>query len=262
MDWERVQFQAAISDRVVFGNGALRGQYLRRGKQVRGFVDTMLTLEMALEWLERYREHSVICERLVSWMVHLCLQQFRVDILQAVRAEIKEEHRDEALTGKRPFSRDYFQEIMEDGCFLMRGNKTELKTPELVAHFLFDYGDGRERKHWEDRPFRKLNERAMTGIATRVSERRGSFSFRLWQYLFEFHWVLPYPCYNSLLQNAKVTQRRMWYSIAKDGDSSKWIWAKERWRDGQPPALPRYTQWSREEWERWLEERGGLQSNV
>lgn len=262
MDWERVQFQAAISDRVVFGNGALRGQYLRRGKQVRGFVDSMLTLEMALSWLERYRGHPMICERLISWLVHLCLQQFRVDILQAVQAEIKEAHRDEAVTGNRPFSRDYFQEIMQDGCFLMRGNKTELKTPELVAHFLFDYGDRRERKHWEDRPFRKLYERAFSGIATRVPERRASFSSRLWQYLFDFHWVLPYPCYNSLLQNAKVTQRRMWYSIARDDDSKKWIWAKDKWRGGQPSALPPYTQWSREEWERWLEERGGPPSDV
>ena len=143
----------------------------------------------------------MICRRVLSWVVHICLRQFRVDVLQAVKAEIREEHREEAIKGDRPFSREYFEEITADGCFLISGNKTEMKDPKDpkdLAHFLVYYNDGRIREHWKDRPFRKLYERARSGLGARMREWRTEFSQRFWTCLFEYHWVWPYPCYNAL----------------------------------------------------------------
>jgi hypothetical protein len=220
-------------------------------------MDMALALEVAMEWMERHRRNEVICQRVLSWMVHICLRQFRVDVLQAVKAEIREEHREQAIKGDRPFSREYFEEIMADGCFLISGNKTEMKDPRALAHFLFDSNDGRIRDHWEDRPFRKLYERARSGLGTRMREWQTEFSRRLWTCLFEYHWVWPYPCYNALLQTTKAPRRRMWYSVGVNATTKQWAWKQKKWTPGEPGQLPAYLQWEREEWERWMEERRG-----
>jgi hypothetical protein len=154
-------------------------------------------------------------------MVHICLRQFRVDVLQTVKAEIREEHREQAIKGDRPFSRAYFEEIMADGCFLISGNKMEMQDPKDLARFLFDYNDGRIRDHREDRPFLKLYERARSGLGARVREWRAEFSQRSWTFLFEYHWVWPYPCYNALLQTTKAPRRRMWYSVGVDATTKQ-----------------------------------------
>jgi len=53
-----------------------------------------------------------------------------------VKVEIREEHQEEAIKGNRPFSREDFEEIIADGCFLISSNKTDMKDPKHLAHFL------------------------------------------------------------------------------------------------------------------------------
>ena len=51
LDWDRLTFKSSITDEVLFGTSALRGQYLRQGGQVRDFFDVTRQLELALDWL-------------------------------------------------------------------------------------------------------------------------------------------------------------------------------------------------------------------
>lgn len=60
-------------------------------------------------------------------MVHICLVQFRLDVVSAVKAEIRAEEQEEALKGQTGLSYEYLDEIMRGGCYLMSGNKTEFK---------------------------------------------------------------------------------------------------------------------------------------
>ena len=60
-------------------------------------------------------------------------------MLQAVKAEIRKEHPEQAIKGNRPFSKEHFKEIMADGCLLVSADKTEMRYPKDLAHFLFDY---------------------------------------------------------------------------------------------------------------------------
>lgn len=57
------------------------------------------------------------------WIVHICLQQFRVDILSTITSEILEEQREKALEGLEPFCFDYLSEIMAAGAYLMSRNR-------------------------------------------------------------------------------------------------------------------------------------------
>jgi hypothetical protein len=167
IDWDRMVFQSDITDRVLFGNNVLRGQYLQRGGQVRDFFHLIRRLELALEWLNLYHEEVIIRDRLIYWMVHICLHQFRVDTLGNVRSEIRADRREEALEGNRPFCMEYLEEIMEVPLHLVSGNRSDFKIVSHLGHFLFDFNDGQARVHWEDRPFRKLYQRACTALSLR-----------------------------------------------------------------------------------------------
>jgi len=160
---------------------------MRRRKQARGFFDISRQLELALDWVGTYQDNEQLCDRLVSWMVHICLVQFRLDVISAVKAELKAEEQEEALRGERGLSYEYLNEIMSGGCYLMLGNKTEFKQVSDLRHFLFDFDDGLAREHWEDRPFRVLYRRARTGIRIRNRQYKQMFQARLWEWLYKYH---------------------------------------------------------------------------
>lgn len=260
IDWNTVQFKSDVTDNVLFGNKTLQGEYLRRGRQAKGFFDISRQLELALDWIGEHRNNDRLCDRLVSWMVHICLVQFRLDVMSAVKGEVKSEVQEEALKGEKGLCHEYVDEIMRGGCYLMSGNKTEFKQVSRLGHFLFDFDDGVVREHWEDRPFRVLYRRARTGVRIRNRQYKRLFQARLWEWLYEYHWVLPYPCGNALLQTTK-TGKRMWYSIQRSAEddrrSEKWERARKGWQGGRPREFPAWTKWGKEEWQQWIE-RGGM----
>jgi len=49
----------------------------------------------------------------------------------------------------------------------------------------------------------------------------------------------------------------MWYSIQQSigerGEREKWEWARKGWQVGNPREFPRWTKWSKEEWQQWME---------
>jgi hypothetical protein len=267
VDWGRLAFRSHVTDHVLFGNGMLRGQYLRRGGLVRDFFGATRQLELALEWVERHHGNARIRDQLIVWMVHICLQQFRVDVLSGIRLEISEEHRDEAVLGTRPFCFEYLEGIMSDGVYLIAGNRCDFKQASHLGRFLFGFDDGRARAHWEDRPFRKLYRRARTALDLRhgAAGLGRVFERRLLRCLFEYHWILPYPCSDVLMQRTKQG-KRMWYSIrpgptalgeAERLEPGQWEWARKSWRQGAPSGLPQCLLWDKEGWAGWIERNRG-----
>ena len=259
-NWEQLVFQSEVTDRVLFGNNILRGQYLRRGGRVSDFFPTTRKLELALDWLAQYRAHRQIRDQLIYWMVHICLQQFRMDILDSVKAEIHEEQREEAVLGTKPFCYDYLEEIMVNGVYLSNGNRCDFKVARHLGHYLFDYDDHHwNRKHWENRPFRQMYKRARIASSVRFgarSELEQVFGRRFWRCLYAYHWLLPHPAGGILLQTTKEGHR-MWYSIRRREpdrlDSDLWEWARKDWQVGRPPNLPEYLSWDQEQWQEWIE---------
>ena len=253
IDWEKLQFQSKYTDNMLFGNNVLRGQYLRRGGEVQAFFDLTKRLDLALGWLIKHRNKDVICNRMVSWMVYICLQQFRKDVLHAVSTEVVPEHQEEVLKAEHPFCYEYFQNVMINGCYLISGNKTDFKQVADLGFFLFGSDDGLVREHWENRPFRVLFRRVMAALTGQTYQ--ATFLRRFWRSLYAHHWILPYPCSNALLQTTKQ-RRRMWYSVRMTADQSEWEWARKDWQPGQPDNFPNYVTWSRDDWVTWLEDNG------
>jgi hypothetical protein len=230
---------------------------------VQDFHDVFLQLELALGWVRQYRGSIWILSVLLSWIIHLCLHQFRVDTLTSVKAEIQADHRTAALRGQQPFSYEYFEEIMGHAVHLVSGNKSDFKDPLRLAHMLFDFDDGRMRTHWENKPYRKLYRRAYAGL--REQDHTGglanSMKAQLWPCLFAFHWVLPYPSADVFTQTTKQGNR-MWYSIRPSTEvgedltylnAQTWRWARKDWRAGHPYRLPGFLDQSKAEWQAWLD---------
>jgi hypothetical protein len=251
IDWNRLIFKSDITDNVLFGNRILQRQYLRRGGSIRDFFAATHRLELALRWVTEYHDIKPIRDQLITWIVHLCLQQFRVDVLTTVASEIHEEYRDESLQEPKPFCFAYLDEIMTDGVHLVSGNRAMFKDPGDLVMFLFNHSDGRIRSHWDDRPFRKLYRRAYTALQLVPGGLilQNVLARRLPLYLYRYHWVLPYPCPESFMQTTKQSQR-MWYSIQRQGD--EWVWAGKSYMTGEQDGLPEYMEWDKEEWELWI----------
>jgi hypothetical protein len=263
IDWSQLAFHSRVTDDVLFGNHVLRDQYLRRGGAARHFFDLTRKLELALEWLPRYREIDQIQTRLISWMVHLCLQQLRIDTLEGIKAEIVHEEREEALEGMRPFCFEYLEQITDRPVYLISGNRCEFKKPSQLQSFLFNFDDGRKRTHWDKRPFRTMYRRAVTVLQSLVAGEHLIDLFRrhMSRAFYAFHWILPYPCPEVFTQTTKQGER-MWYSIkpiAPHGgpidrlERKDWEWARKDHYAGFPPALPRHLSWTKEEWLDWID---------
>ena len=160
IDFERLTFHADVTDHMLFGNRTLRSRYLRRGGEVRDFHDNFLRLERALGWLQNHQATQSVKVKMITLIVHLCLHQFRLDTLASVSNEIQEDQRGAALDGLRPFSYEYFDEIMAAPLHAASGNKSAFKDSFGLAHMLFDFENSRTRTHWEHKPYRKLYRRA------------------------------------------------------------------------------------------------------
>jgi hypothetical protein len=265
IDWDRLQFQSHVTDNVLFGNRVLQGQYVRRGRQLQAFVDITRRLEVALEWLKEHHNVVEIRDRLIWWIVHICLQQFRIDIVQCVKAEVLEQNREEAVQGREPICLEWLEQIMGGPIHRMSGNRCDFKHVPQLGHFLFDFDDGLERLHWEDRPFRKLYHRASIAIAFLGGGSKRAFRQCFWKTLYQYHWVLPYPCANAFMQTTKQGQR-MWYSIqvregvdVQTAEEKDWIWARKGWQPGTPKAFPSWVGWDKDRWQRWIEEHSSIQ---
>jgi hypothetical protein len=218
-DWSQLRFDPQITSQVLFSNDILHGKQIRRRAEVQVFFDSIRRLELALAWLRRYQQDSTATDRLITWVVHICLHQFRVDILHRMKSEMRQGVEQDALHGKQPLCMEYLREILKDRVYVISGNRCDIKNVSDLAHLLFDFDDGPARTHWEDLPFRKLYRRAISGLRSLHSEGIGNksdtmetlFRKRLWRRLLSYHWILPYPTRDNIMQRTK-DGHRMWYS--------------------------------------------------
>jgi hypothetical protein len=295
-DWNQLRFDPQITNQVLFGSDIFHGKHFRRKAEVQVFFDCIRRLELALTWLRTFQKVSDVVDRVISWMVHICLHQFRVDILHRVRSDMRHASERDALQGKQPFCMEYLRDILDDRVYVTSGNRCDIKTASDLAHLLFDFGDGLGRTHWEDLPFRKLYQRAISGLHVfDSSELRTNsitmetlFRKRLLRRLLSYHWILPYPSRDHIMQRTK-DGHRMWYSIIfseSNEEASKscarepegqhgeedwtsrlrkkkqaeeyaqdrrWLWGRKSWQHGHPKAIPTWVWWEEPQWVRWLQ---------
>jgi len=177
------------------------------------------------------------------------------------KKDIKVEHRKEALKELLPFYYEYLDGIMEDGVYLVSGNRGDIKGLGDMIDWLLAFDDGIERAWGEKKGYRVLIKRISTMLRTRLGQHQRlerEFLNFLKQELVRYHWILPYPSKVTLTQTTKERQR-MWFSIITASrrpleavPSHNWKWAKKDHRPGYPDELPTFLVWDRDRWETWV----------
>ena len=102
---------------------------------------------------------------------------------------------------------------------------------------------------------------ALQGHRRRNSTLRDIFERRFQHLVCTYHWILPYPHNDGLLQTVKPWGHRMWFSIVPSSSFrgpvwecpvKEWRWGENRHHDGQMPAIPSYLAEDKEAWKKEL----------
>ena len=79
-------------------------------------------------------------------MIHLCLQQFRIDIIVSLK-NILPEHEDTAKAGGHVLTYWYLEDITGEPPQPVSGNRTEIKEPAVLVEYLVGINDSHSREH-------------------------------------------------------------------------------------------------------------------
>jgi hypothetical protein len=264
VNWKRLAFRHKVQDHLLFGNGLLVRQYRQRWRQVRNLKNDFVRVDECQRWLSHFKNYRTQRE-ILFYMVHLCLRQFRRDVFAAVTKEIRQEYRNDALAGEIPLCADALEEVMAGGFpHLVSGNKLAYKDPSKLFDLLWGQDDGYERKHWKDKPFRVLYQRAKRIFELYYRGPKQAWVDVFRQNLVKYHWIYPYPDNLVWMQTTK-TGKRMWWSLVSktdDADDAEiaigpwydaWEWGKTSYHIGRPPDYPAILQYTKEDLEDYFE---------
>ena len=67
--------------------------------------------------------------------------------MQYVKAEIREEYREEAVKGKEPICLEWLEQVIIQDVHRISGNRCDFKLVLYLGHYLFDFDNGRARPH-------------------------------------------------------------------------------------------------------------------
>lgn len=242
IDWAGLVFQPDVRENVLFGAPTIQREILKRYLHLYTFFNNCDHTDTALSLLTTYHENNSISKRLLSWLIHIILKQFRIDVLAQIQHEIIPKKLSMALQGKIPFCYAQLHRIFKKPMLgLVSGNRSHYKEPGHLVKFLFGYHDHLVREHWNHKPFRVLHQRVRAAIVSLPADgllRR--FDRILRKLILLHHWLLPYPASDSLSQISKKGFR-MWYCINTNATTDNlnintsfqsWYWARKGWRPG------------------------------
>jgi hypothetical protein len=156
----------------------------------------------------------------------LVLRTFRKDVFQSLQAEIRPEHREEALLGTLPLCAktlysillpnsgydDSGEEPFVELC-LARAKQRKIRTVKQFVDLLWDFDDGRRRTKWEHRSWRTLYRRACFIVGRHCGKGLlGPFQTSMKREFVLTNWIVPYANEEKFLQKDDQ-KRRLWLSI-------------------------------------------------
>lgn len=129
-------------------------------------------METLGKWLKTYGAAPLVQFYLLFHMRWMCVRHFRKDALSSIKSSIRPEFRSDAAQGRITLCRENLDMILDDGqrYRLASGNKMAFKHLDDFVDFLWDFGDGQSRKHWEERGYRVLYQRCVHLIETWCGE--------------------------------------------------------------------------------------------
>jgi hypothetical protein len=235
IDWESFRFLPSISTEIV----ASKDHFLSWYHNSRHLIqDSAEILDDSIELLATYRTCMSAQKEIMKLMTHICFRQFRRDVVSSLSKELRSHQQASLDADSVVFCFEGIKEAFASTPNLVAGNKTTIKTPDMMMECLWGSRSEYNRKHFSDKPFRMMRDKADCILA----QYPGLHS--LWQSHFtdeflQYHWILPLPDANgTLISTAKCTFARNWWSLNQRPSSSSWVWARREYRPGYPEPFP------------------------
>jgi hypothetical protein len=215
MAWTQFTFREELPGLSLFGNIHIAESFTARWGAIREAKDDFVKLEMLGKWLKSYGLAPLVRKYILWQMRWMCVRHFRKDVLLSIESFIKAEFCSNAAQGKYTLCKENLDMILDSSQLyrLTSGNEMAYKDLDDFVDFLWDFDNGRSRKHWDNRRYRVLCKRCAKIIETWCDEEEVELFCRRVKTLFPtVNWLLPYPDHTVFWQHTKQ-HPRMWLSV-------------------------------------------------
>jgi len=208
--------------------------------------DTADILDSCSELLTTFKGFSKAEDEILRLMAHLCFQQFRRDIIESLSKELCSSLEGDVDSDRILFCYEGVRDAFLGSPNLVSGNKTAIKTPDMMIECLWGSTLQYNRKFFTDKPFRVMYRKTREILAGHAGAQQS------WDLLFpkeflQYHWILPFPDANgTLISTAKGTRAHNWWAVDQPKGNLNWVWARAKHRSGHPGQYPKTLQMNTE----------------
>lgn len=237
IDWERLTFLSTLSSEVVQANHHLGRWYQGSGRLIH---DANALLDVCLPYLSSPTTTRTVYDEVVLISIHLCLREYRRDILAILRKELRDASDEDFDIDDIRFCYDTLIQVFRDQPSLVSGNKSLAAQPSDMFEWIWGDSSLYCRRFFQEKSFRLMARKIQEALCEVRVEMRVAWKAQLQAQLFRHHWLLPYPDTNgTLISTAKATRARRWWSVIQGPTSTEHSWGRNKWQSGLPPPYPR-----------------------
>ena len=258
VDWKARMFKHRFRNKVPFGNSALMAHYKANWKDVQAVRDFTVQINDCDHWYRRFRNKKAH-DYITHYMIHICLQQYRRDVVATLKKEVDPAQLDKAVQAMVGFSSTTIREIFGREPYLLNGNKSTIKEFGMLFDILWGTDGETVRTRFINKPYRQAYQAARETYKSYAPEvdPESSWERKFEAELVRYHWIYPVPDVTAaagcMISVSKIGGHRVWWSLLLDPRKPDYRgWGKLQARAGTPDALPRMLDWTSEEMERQL----------
>ena len=250
VDWDTFTFRKPYRSGVYFGNRTLTRHYIARQQDVHAFANNYRILETCREWFDRYP--SVTAQlRIIVFMIHVCLRQFRLDVLGKIRKDCLPQYHGDLLTDRVVFCVEDFARVLGTEPHLVTGNRSMVTNFDDLFELFFGVDPTYHRTYWKTLGFRQLYQLAtkILGTSCTLKGKEETWVTRFRRALSAHHAI--FPVHNQAGGGLLKREKRVlqfWSLIHEPGEGP--VWGKEERRGMlNMTKLPFWLDWPLDRWE-------------
>ena len=245
VDWAQLTFLPEVALETRYNDRALYDTYRKRWTAVKDVKDDLKRLETIHGWLGLYHTNRQLRDLLLEFLCTIVVQHFRKDVFQAIKDDIRPEHREQALAGKVMLCPASLESVLiplagDEERYQVQpvlANRTKVRSLPQLVDLLWDSDDGHARTQWAHRSYRELHQRARQIVQVHLgAEAAQRYHDGVKRIFVLTNWVVPSVSEARFFQRGGQRQR-LWMCICHQDwagrRAGEVIPLAELWREAQ-----------------------------
>ena len=269
IDWKQQSFKTSCRKEILFGSKLLQARYHKNHDVIKDWRDDNIQLDECDHWMRRFRSPEAR-ESIILHAIHICLRNFRVDVLTAFARHdqsIKRHDIERMYQGEISLCHTHLTELLGKEPRMYASNRSNMKDFQtLFDTFFGETTPSTRRLHGRALPYRTAYNKARNLFTTHSKDPSPEAAWRkvFAKELITYNWMFPVPdLTNGVLCIKQHGLSPAWWSVMFTGaptsikdvfNPGKVRFGKKSFHPGSPRPFPeRYLTWSEEQWETYLE---------